>query len=78
MNARTKLNQAHVNGALLLALVVGWLFQSLSAFVVAALFFAASALYAGDIRPRDKHGPTPHDLAPRPPPNHRRSRPRRD
>ncbi len=78
MNARKKLNQANVNGALLLALVVGWLFQSLSAFVVAALFFAASALYAGDIRPRDNHGSTSHDLSPRPPPNHRRSRPRRD
>ncbi len=78
MNARKKLNQANVNGALLLALVVGWLFQSLSAFVVAALFFAAAALYTGDIRPRDNHGPTSHDLSPRSPPNHRRPRQRRN
>lgn len=78
MNARKKLNQANVNGALLLALVVGWIFQSLSAFVVAALFFSAAALYTGDIRPRDNHSPSSHDLSPRPAPNHRRSQRRRD
>ena len=39
MNARRKLNQANINGALLLALVVGCMFQSLSAFIFAAFFF---------------------------------------
>lgn len=73
MNARKKLNQANVNGALLLALVVGWLFQSLTASIVAVLFFMTTALYTGDIR-----GSASHDLSPGPPPKQRRFRNRRD
>ncbi len=51
MGARQKLNSAYVNGALLLATVVGAGCGSFTAFVLAALFFMASSLYTGDLRP---------------------------
>ena len=78
MNARRKLNQANVNGALLLALVVGWMFQSLSAFIIAAIFFVVTAMYTHDIRPSGNYDSTSLNLQHRPPPNRRRSRSRRD
>ena len=78
MNARRKLNQANVNGALLLALVVGWMFQSLSAFVVAAIFFVVTAMYTHDIRPSGNYDSTSRNLPPRSPPSRCRQRNRRD
>lgn len=50
MGARQKLNSANVNGALVLAMIVGVCFESLNAFIVAALFFIASSFYTGDLR----------------------------
>ena len=72
MSARQKLNRANLNGALLLGLVFGWMYQSFIAFVLATLFFLASAWYAGDIRAGgDYHFPAPPN-PPRPRiPNHR-------
>ena len=78
MNARKKLNQANVNGALLLALVVGWMFQSLSAFIIAAIFFVVTAMYTHDIRPSGNFDSTSLNFPPRPPSNRRRSRHRQD
>ena len=60
MSARHKLNRANLNGALLLGLVFGWMYQSFSAFLLATIFFVASAWYAGDIRTEgDYHCPAP-------------------
>ena len=60
MSARHKLNRANLNGALLLGLVFGWIYQSISAFLLATIFFVASAWYAGDIRTEgDYHCPAP-------------------
>ena len=73
MNARRKLNQANINGALLLALVVGCMFQSLSAFVIAVIFFVVTATYTGDIRLSGHDDSTSHNRTSRRPPN-RRSR----
>ena len=78
MNARKKLNQANVNGALLLALVVGWMFQSLSAFIIAAIFFVVTAMYTHDIRPSGNYDSTSLNNPPRPPPSRRRSKSRRE
>ncbi len=78
MSARRKLNQAHVNGALLLALVVGWIFQSLSAFIIAAIFFVVTAMYTHDIRPSGNYDSTSLNLSPRSPPGRRRSKNRRE
>ncbi len=50
MGARQKLNSAYVNGALILAMVVGVGCESLTAFIVAVLFCIASSLYTGDLR----------------------------
>ena len=72
MSARHKLNRANLNGALLLGLVFGWIYQSFSAFLLATIFFVASAWYAGDIRTEgDYHCPAPPN-PPRPRiPDHR-------
>jgi hypothetical protein len=50
MGARHKLNQAYLNGALVIAAVVGAASQSWTVFWLAALFAAGSSLYAGNIR----------------------------
>lgn len=50
MGARQKLNRAYVNGALVLAAVVGAATQSWLVFWVAALAAAGSSLYSGEIR----------------------------
>lgn len=54
MSARKKLNQAYVNGALVIAAVVGLATQSWTAFVLATAFLVVAALYAGDIRPTSR------------------------
>ena len=54
MSARKKLNQANVNGAVVIAAVVGAATQSWTVFISAATFLVVVALYAGDIRPNSR------------------------
>jgi hypothetical protein len=54
VSARTKLNAAAINGALLIAALVGWLFGSWSVFLLTAGVLIAMGLHAGDIRPGQK------------------------
>ncbi len=82
MNARHKLNQANFKAALVGGLIVGWLFQSFHAFVLATILFVAASFYSGDIRPDcDYHDSAPPSPPSRPPPtrlpSRRRSRKRR-
>jgi hypothetical protein len=51
MGARTKLNVSAVNGCLVLAAIVGLLFQSWTVFFVVAAILVAGDLYIGSIRP---------------------------
>lgn len=51
MNARKKLNTAHIYGALLVAAVVGVAFESWLVFLIVGGGFVFGAVYAGDIRP---------------------------
>jgi hypothetical protein len=51
MGARTKLNVSYVNGCLVLAAIVGLLFQSWVVFLVVAAILVAGDLYIGSIRP---------------------------
>lgn len=50
MGARKKLNQAHVNGALVIGAVVGLATQSWIVFALMAMFVIIGGFYAGDIR----------------------------
>lgn len=52
MGARQKLNQSHVNGSLLLAVVAGWLTDSWVVFIVTLVILIGLNLYQGEIRPR--------------------------
>lgn len=54
MGARQKLNHAYLNGALIIAAVVGIATQSWAAFWLAALFAAGTNLLAGNIRLRGR------------------------
>ena len=54
MGARQKLNQAHINGALVIAAVFGVATQSWTVFWIAALIAAGSSLHAGHIRLRSR------------------------
>jgi len=54
MGARQKLNQAHLNGALVIAAVIGVATQSWTVFLIAALLAAGSSLHTGDIRLRGR------------------------
>lgn len=54
MGARQKLNQAHLNGALVIAAVVGIATQSWTVFWIAALIAAGSSLHSGGIRLRGR------------------------
>ena len=82
MSARNKLNQANFKAALVGGLVVGWLFQSFTAFVLATFLFVVGSFYSGDIRPGgDYHypsRPSPPSWPPTSPPTRRRSRKWRD
>ena len=51
MNARQKLNIAHVNGALVIAGIVGLVTQSWFAFFLILAGGVLAALYLGNIRP---------------------------
>ena len=57
MGARQKLNQAHLNGALVIAAVIGVATQSWTVFWIAALIAAGSSLHSGDIRLRGRGKP---------------------
>jgi hypothetical protein len=50
MNARRKLNAAHVSGSFLLAAVGGYLFQSWAVFILGLLIALGLNLYDGGIR----------------------------
>lgn len=56
MSARTKLNIAVLNGALLISSVIGAASGSWAAFCVSLVILAASGCYAGDIRLTRTHG----------------------
>ncbi len=51
MGARTKLNIAFINGALIVAAFVGMAFQSWMVFWGVVVLLVAGSLYAGEIRP---------------------------
>ena len=50
MNARKAINAAVINGALLVAGMIGLLTGSFSAFLVVVLVLIAGAAYCGDVR----------------------------
>ena len=50
MGAREKLNQAYVNGAIVVAAVVGFVGQSWTMFWIAVAYATASNIYGGGIR----------------------------
>ena len=50
MNARLKLNSANIQGALIVAGLVGWAFGSWIVFIAVAAVLLASAHYEGSIR----------------------------
>ena len=50
MGARQKLNQAHVNGALIAAGVLGLVTGSWTVFIIAGAALIGAATYSGDIR----------------------------
>jgi len=50
MGAREKLNQAYVNGAIVVAAVVGLIGQSWTMFWIAVAYAVASNVYGGGIR----------------------------
>jgi len=52
MGARQKLNQAHLNGVLMIATVIGVASQSWTVFWIAALIAIGCSLHTGDIRLR--------------------------
>ena len=51
MGAAKKLNVSYMNGSLVLAAIVGLLFQSWTVFFVVAAILIVSDLYMGSIRP---------------------------
>lgn len=52
MNARKKLNTAHLHGSLMVGALLGWLMQSWILFFAVATVFVVTASYSGDIRPK--------------------------
>lgn len=51
MSARTKLNVAHFNGALVISAAFGWLSNSWAVFLVVLAATVACAVHRGRIRP---------------------------
>jgi phage-related holin len=51
MSARQKLNAAFLNGSLIVAAVVGWLFGSWAVFALILVLLVVGNLVAGEIRP---------------------------
>jgi|GEM_PF-176857 hypothetical protein len=59
MSARQKLNQAYINGALLLAGVIGASTESWTVFITLTVILVVLSIHGGDIRttPRSSRGP---------------------
>jgi len=55
MGARTKLNQAHVTGAVMTASIVGLIFQSWWAFWLVVILCLADSAFSGGIRGNRNH-----------------------
>jgi hypothetical protein len=55
LGARQKLNDAHFNGALLIAGLLGWWTESWFIFLVALLGLIGLATHSGGIRPSSRH-----------------------
>jgi hypothetical protein len=56
MNARNKLNYAYLNGAVLVAAVLGLACRSWSIFVAALVVLGIGSVVNGGIRPQRRHG----------------------
>ena len=54
MGARHKLNQAYLNGSLLMAGAIGWAMESMTVFIVALGALVMLSLHSGDIRPNQR------------------------
>ena len=52
MGAREKLNQAYLNGAVVVAAVIGLVAQSWTLFWIAVAYVVATSIYGGGIRPK--------------------------
>ena len=50
MGARTKLNQAYINGALVIAAIIGLCAQSWTVFFIVALVGIGLSVHGGEIR----------------------------
>ena len=55
MSARHKLNQSYVNGALLIAGVIGACTESWTVFIALTVIFIGLSIHAGEIRPASTH-----------------------
>lgn len=55
MGARKKLNSAYFVGSLIMACLVGWVFESWMALIVVLVFLVSINLYEGDIRLGNRH-----------------------
>ena len=51
MSARTKLNAAAIQGAIIVAALVGWAFGSWAMFLLTIVVLLATAFHSGAIRP---------------------------
>ena len=54
MNARLKLNQAYINGALLVAGLIAAVAESWLLFFLLTLIFIGLSVHSGDIRPHSR------------------------
>jgi hypothetical protein len=54
MGARNKLNQAHINGAVIVGLVLGGVTESWAIFWIAIIYGIASSIHDGGIRLGDR------------------------
>jgi hypothetical protein len=55
MNARNKLNAAHLNGSVIIAGIIGLLIQSWPIFIAALIVLVVGNVLSGEIRPRSKN-----------------------
>lgn len=56
MGARQKLNQAYLNGALIIATIAGLATRSWAVFWIIGISVAVCGFYAGNIRPGSRGG----------------------
>ena len=55
MNARKKLNEANINGALVFAGIIAAIAESWTVFIVTLLILIALSVHSGGIRPNGRH-----------------------